>query len=82
MYTHNSLEQMTKQKERRQALIEEGVSGITKKDTLPNTSFPLYGESEAMYFRLSRNFLRTSLAKRILDISQDVFMGELYESGL
>ena len=76
MYKHNSLEQMNKQKEIRQALIEEGVSGVTKRDILPNKSFPLYGESEAMYFRLSRDFLKTSLANRIMDISQDVFSEE------
>lgn len=77
MYEHTSVEQMSRQKKNREKLIQEGVKGITKKDILPNTSFPLYGESEAMYFKRLRDFLKTSLAKTIMDINKDIYIGEI-----
>lgn len=71
----------TGQKRRREALLQEGLSGITVRDTLPNTSFPLTGEAEAMYFKRARDFLETSLAHTILcghqDIAEDfTFLGK------
>lgn len=60
------------QKGRREALLQEGLSGITVRDTLPNTSFPWTGEAEAMYFKGARDFLKTSLAHNILCGHQDI----------
>lgn len=56
-------------------LIEEGVNGITQKDTMPNSAFPLVGEAEAMYFKGARDFLETTLAHIIYNRDQDVFGG-------
>lgn len=56
----------------RKALIQEGTSGKTVRDTLPNTSFPLTGEAEAIYFKRARDFLSTTLANYILCGHQDV----------
>lgn len=60
------------QKRRREALMLEGLTGKTVKDTLPNTSYPWVEEAEAMYFKGARDFLRTSLAYNILCGHQDV----------
>lgn len=76
MNIHTSPEQRIRQRERRIKLLEECANGVTKMDILSNKSFPLHGESEAMYFKLSRDFLKTSLARRIMDINQDIYMGE------
>lgn len=46
------------QKKRREALLQEGLAGITVRDTLPNTSFLWTGEAEAMYFKSARDFLK------------------------
>lgn len=62
----------SEQKKRREALLQEGLAGITVRDTLPNTSFPWTGEAEAMYFRSARDFLKTSLAHNILCDHQDL----------
>lgn len=65
-------EYLEKQALIRKALIEEGVSGETPKDILPNTAYPFCGASEAIYFKNARNFLKTSLAHRIIDGNQDI----------
>ncbi len=62
-------------KQRREALIGEGLSGKTIREILPNTSFPWTGEAEAMYFKGARDFLGTSLAYYILCGHQDVADG-------
>lgn len=67
-------EYLEKQAQRRMQLVEEGVSGVTVRDTLPNTAYPLQEEAEAMYFKNARNFLKTSLAHRIIDSKQDIIM--------
>lgn len=59
------------QKQRREALMQEGITGKTVKDTLPNTSYPWTEEAEAMYFKGARDFLRTSLAYNIVCGHQD-----------
>lgn len=68
---------MRKQKENRRKLLQEGMNGTTKKDIMKNTSFPLCGEAEAMYFKLLRDFLKTSMAKIIMDTSKDIYVGEI-----
>ena len=59
------------QKQHRSLLLQEGLSGVTIKDTLPDTSLPVTHEFEAMYFKCARDFLRTSLAHNILCEYQD-----------
>lgn len=59
------------QKQRREALLQKGITGKTVKDALTNASHPLRGEAEAMYFKGARDFLRTSLADNILCGHQD-----------
>lgn len=51
--------------------LEEKFESMLKEnniiETLPdNTSLPLIGEAEAMYFKLMRNFFETSLSHRIM----------------
>ncbi|MBQ3584020.1 MAG: hypothetical protein IJA27_04845 [Lachnospiraceae bacterium] len=70
------------QEERIKKLIGEGIRGETKMDTLPNKSFPLREEAEVMYFKYARDFLKTSLADRIMQINQDIYIGEKNEQGL
>lgn len=60
------------QKQRREALLQEGMTGKTIKDILPNIWFSWTGEAEAMYFKGARDFLRTSLAYNILSGHQNV----------
>lgn len=60
------------QKQRREALLQEGITGKTIKDSLSNASHPWTGEAEAMYFKGARDFLRTSLADIILCGHQDI----------
>lgn len=60
------------QKQRREALIEEGVTGKTIREILPNTWFPWTREAEAMYFKSARDFLKTSLAYNIMNGHQDI----------
>lgn len=60
------------QRQRREALLQEGMTGKTIKDILPNTWFPWTGEAEAMYFKGARDFLKTSLAYNILSGHQDI----------
>lgn len=60
------------QKIRREALMEEGRTGVTKRDILPNTEYALRGEAEAMYFKHAREFLRTSLAYRVINATNNV----------
>ena len=60
------------QRKRREALLLEGITGKTVKDTLPNASFPWTAEAQAMYFKGARDFLRTSLAYTIMCGHQDI----------
>lgn len=60
------------QKQRREAMLQEGITGKTVKDALTNASHPLHGKAEAMYFKGARDFLRTSLADNILCDHQDI----------
>ncbi len=66
------------QRKRREALVLEGISGKTVRDTLPNTALPLVREAEAMYFGSARRFLKTSLAHTILFEHQDISKGEVF----
>lgn len=72
MKMHGNSSRRIAQKQRREALLQEGLSGKTLKEILPNTWFPWTGEAEAMYFKEARDFLRTSLAYDILCRHQDV----------
>jgi len=72
MGTRKNPEYLQEQEQRRKNLVAEGVSGETIRDTLPNTSYPFQGESEAMYFKNARDFLKTTLAHRIINRNQDV----------
>lgn len=67
---------IAKQKDVVHNLVQEGVRGETIKDTLPNSSFPLTGEAEAVYFKQLRDFSKTSLAHRIMNHNQEVYEGE------
>ena len=60
------------QKQRREALLLEGISGKTVKDTFSNTSYLWSGEAEAMYSKSARDFLKTSLAYTIICGYQDI----------
>ncbi|MBD5477497.1 MAG: hypothetical protein HDR17_16215 [Lachnospiraceae bacterium] len=62
----------TAQKQRREALLLEGKTGKTVKDTLPDTSYLWSGEAEAMYSKGARDFLKTSLAYSIICGHQDI----------
>lgn len=73
MDARTSLEYVKTQTQRRKHLVNEGVSGETVRDILPNTAYPLHGESEAMYFKNARDFLKTGLAHRIIGADQDIF---------
>lgn len=59
-------------KQIREQLVKEGVNGQTVMDILPNTAYPLQGESEAMYFKYAREFLKTSVAHKIMERNQDI----------
>lgn len=63
------------QKSRREALVLEGVTGKTIKDTVPNTAYPMTDEAEAMYFKNAREFLKTSLAYNVMCGHQDIAGG-------
>lgn len=76
MIVQTGLEVVEEQKKRRDMLIEECKLGITKRDTLPNTAHALNGETEAMYFKQARDFLRTSLAQRVVYVANDVYGGK------
>lgn len=60
-------------KKNKDILIHEGITGITKRDTLPNTALPLEKEAAAMYFKKLREFFKTSLAARCMNIHQDIY---------
>ncbi len=64
------------QRQRREALLLEGITGKTKKDTLPATAYPWTDEAQAMYFKGARDFLKTSLAYIIMCGHQDI-IGEM-----
>lgn len=64
------------QKQRREDLVLEGMTGKTIKDTLSNTAYPLRDEAEAMYFKNAREFLKTSLAYNVMCCHQDI-IGEI-----
>lgn len=76
MIVQAGLDVIEEQKRRRDMLIEECKLGITKRDTLPNTAYALNGETEAMYFKQARDFLRTSLAQRVVHVANDVCGGK------
>lgn len=63
------------QKQRREDLVLEGMTGKTIKDTLSNTAYPLRDEAEAMYFKNAREFLKTSLAYNVMCCHQDIVDG-------
>lgn len=67
---------ISQQKRNRDILMQEGLAGITKRDTLPNTALPLEKEMAAMYFKELREFFKTSLAARCINIHQDVYGGK------
>lgn len=70
----------TNQNQHRSLLLQEGLSGVTIKDTLPDTSLPLTHESETMYFKCARDFLNTSLAYFILHEHQDIPINYIYKN--
>ena len=72
MSARMDLEYVERQTQNRKQLVKEGVTGETVRDTLPNTSYPLHGISEAMYFKNARDFLKTTLAHSIIDADQDI----------
>ena len=57
-------------------LIQECKQGVTKKDILSDNSTSLTKEAEAMYFKQARDFLRTSLAQRVVHVANDVCGGK------
>ena len=76
------MSKQTNQKQHRFLLIQEGLSGVTTKDTLPDTSLPLTHESEVMYFKCARGFLNTSLAHFILHEHEDIPTNYIYKNVL
>lgn len=72
MSMRTSYEFLEQQNQRRKQLLEEGIMGITERDTLPNKSFPLVKESEVMYFKNAREFLKTTFAYIIMHSNQDI----------
>lgn len=71
-----SAEYMAKQSDHAKQLLCEGVEGITLRDTLPNSAYPLKEEAEAIYFKERRELLNTTYVRRIMDIAQDICEGE------
>lgn len=76
MNTAIEMAHISRQKRNRDILIQEGLTGITKRDTLPNTALPLEKEMAAMYFKELREFFKTSLAARCMNLNQDVYEGK------
>lgn len=76
MPLYMSPESINKQKRAREMLIDESISGVTMRDTLPNSSFSLEGEAETMYFKAIRDFFKTSYAHLVMDTDHDICVGE------
>lgn len=76
MGLRTSAEFIKRQDNNRNTLIKEGIEGVTKKDTMPNSAFPLVKEAEAMYFKKARDFLETTAAHVIFNRSTDLFGGK------
>ena len=53
------------------------MKGVTKKDILREDGIPLVCEYEAMYFNKLREFSKTTLAHRIMEVNQDIFIEEV-----
>lgn len=66
----------TERKKRVELLVREAIDGVTKRDTLPNDAYPFEGEAEAMYFQRTRDFMKTTIAHRIMDVEPDVYGGK------
>lgn len=75
MFKRDTAKFMEVQNNRINDLIVEGISGVTKMDTLSDRALPLQGEAEAMYFKSLRNFFGNTISKRVMTASQDVFEG-------
>lgn len=75
-------EYVNKQMDRVKTLICEAEEGITVRDTLPNSAFPLKEEAEASYFNLYRQLLGTTFVREIMDTAQDIYWGENDATGL
>lgn len=71
MGLRTSKEYIEQQRQNKEMLIREGVSGVTKMDTMPNSAFPLENEAEAMYFKAARDFLETMAAHIIFNAGED-----------
>lgn len=61
-----------KQTSRVKILLSELESGVTVRDTLPNSAYPLKEEAEAMYFKTYRELLNTNYVRDIMDLAQDI----------
>lgn len=48
-------------------LIDEIERGLIKKDILPNSSYEMSGEREAMYFSHVRDNMKTSFAHLLME---------------
>lgn len=59
-------------------LMEELIGKVTKRETLPNSSVELKGETEATYFQVAREFLDTSICYSIMNNTQDIYAEECY----
>ena len=55
---------ITQKKRNRDILIHQGITSITKRDTLPDTALPLEKEAADMYFKKLREFFKTSLDRK------------------
>ena len=75
MYARETDEYRKKSELRIEKLVQENASGITERDTLPNTAQPLHGEVEAMYFNAMRAFLESGIIRDIVNRDIKPFEG-------
>lgn len=72
-FERGTLEYQKKQEKIISGLVKEGVTGVTKMDTLSSSGRCFFcTEAEVMYFKAMRNFFENSISKRVMTRNQDV----------
>ena len=71
-YQRSTVEFKNQSRRNIKLLVNEGITGVTKKHTLSSTGKCLWcPEAELMYFKAVRDFFETDTARRIMNINQD-----------
>ena len=71
-YQRNTVEFKNQSRRNIKLLVNEGITGVTKRYTLSGTGKCLWcPEAELMYFKAVRDFFETDTARRIMNINQD-----------